>query len=158
MGWNTSALFARGEDILRLLPVRTAPTGATVPMVEATSGGRSDDVVFVNRDEEWQQVWDPSIMHVADAAPGQNTLSVFFSSVSSSYGFILVEGGELVRQAIYVDGELAVQHGEPLPIESQIPVPSWGPDESWVWAIIMHLTAPTTYDEEKPFDVYAVNP
>jgi hypothetical protein len=153
MGWNTSALFARGEDIVKLLPVTATPTGAVVTTDEATSG-LADAVVFVSRDEEWQQLWDPAMMHLADAAAGRNSLSVFFSSVSSSYGFMLVQEGEVVRRAIYVDGELTVQDGESLPIEAEIPHPSWGPDEDWVWAIIKDVTG-TTYDEERTFEVYA---
>lgn len=154
MGWNTSALFARGEDVLALLPVPVTATGAVVGMEEATSG-LPRGVVFAARDEQWQQLWDPQMRHVGDALAGRNTLSVFFSSVTSSYGFVLVQDGRLVRQAIYADGELSVGEGEPLPIESQIPIPSWGPDEAWVWAVIEHITG-TGYQEEKPFEVYAL--
>ncbi|GIH08706.1 hypothetical protein Rhe02_67730 [Rhizocola hellebori] len=153
MGWNTSALFARGEDVLALLPVPVTPTGATATADEATSG-LAEEVVYVSRAEEWQQLWDPSVIHLADADTGQNSLSVFFFGVSSSYGFILVEDGEVVRRLIYVDGEPSIDEGEPLPIEAEIPHPSWGPDEDWVWAIIKDVTG-ITYDEDRIFEVYA---
>jgi hypothetical protein len=154
MGWNTSALFVRGEDALSLLPVSTTATGTTADVYQATTSSGSGDVFYVAQTGEWQQLWDPSMTYVVDSQLGRNTLSVFFSSVSSSYGFTLVEEGTLVRRAVYADRELVVSEGEPLPIESQIPVPSWGPDEDWVWAIVNDVTG-LTYDEDQTFDVHA---
>ncbi|MCX4387378.1 hypothetical protein OG777_10580 [Micromonospora peucetia] len=150
MGWNTSALFARGEDPLALLSVTATATGALATSEEATSG-LAHDVVFVARDQEWQQLWDPEMLHVVDARPGRNTLTVFFSSVSSTYGFSLVNEGVKVRRAVYTNGELTVDDGEPLPIEANIPDP--GSDENWVWAIIEHVTG-TGYNGNRTFQVY----
>ena len=154
MGWNTSALFVRGEDALSLLPVSTTATGATADSYQATTSSGQGDVVYVAQTGQWQQLWDPSMRYVVDSALGHNTLSVFFSSVSSTYGFTLVREGHLVRQAIYADAEMVVNKGEPLPVESEIPIPSWGPDEDWVWAIVNHVTG-LTYDEDQTFQVHA---
>jgi hypothetical protein len=154
MGWNTSALFVRGEDALSLLPVRTTPTGATADAYEATTSSGAGDVVYVAQTGQWQQVWDPSMRYVVGSTTGRHTLSVFFSSVASTYGFTLVEQGSLVRQAVYADAKLVVDQGQPLPIESEIPIPSWGPDEGWVWAIVNHVTG-LGYDEEQTFEVHA---
>ncbi|WP_141719425.1 hypothetical protein [Micromonospora peucetia] len=67
------------------------------------------------------------------------------------YGFTLVNEGVKVRRAVYTNGELTVDDGEPLSIEANIPDP--GSDENWVWAIIEHVTG-TGYNGNRTFQVY----
>lgn len=153
MGWNTSALFVKGEDGLALLEPHATATGQAVTGDVATSRF-SNNVFYVAQSGQWQQIWDPSAAHVFNAKPGKDTLTAVFSSVTSTYGFILIEGGKLTRQVVFTDGELTIDEGLPLVFEATIPLPSWGPDEDWLWAIIEHVTG-VTFDVDQSYAVYA---
>ncbi|MEV7228636.1 hypothetical protein AB0M79_16655 [Polymorphospora sp. NPDC051019] len=166
MGWNTTAIFAAGwttDRLLELAPddLRHRPTGELVGLDEAGSafpGGR----LYVREDAGWAQLWDPElrVMPFAPepgrdglAAPGTRVVGVIFASVSSTYGFWYVEDGKLVRQIVFQDGEPVQDDGEPLPVESGIEFPEWGPDEDFVFAVIRAVTGFEPDDEPR----YAVH-
>ena len=94
----------------------------------------------------WTQVWDPSMRYAMgigqaaaadreNIAAGTRVLAVIFSSVSTTYGFELFDDGVPTRSVVYADGEAVVESGEPLPVESTLALPSWGPDEDFVWSL-----------------------
>ncbi|MEU8239054.1 hypothetical protein AB0C07_12470 [Actinoplanes missouriensis] len=91
--------------------------------------------------------WEPT--DPADA------LVVFLSSVSSTYGFTLFRNGERTRHYVYADGVAVEDEGTPLPVESEIALPSWGLDEDFLWSIITAVTG-LRYDEKLQYRVYPV--
>lgn len=142
--------------MLRLLPdvVEYEQTGEVVDFDQATMtspGGR-----LYLADGEWCQLWDSDLLFVPQigrlifeepnqfdgpsALAGTRALAVVFSSVTSTYGFWLYDDGALVRQAIFESGEPVDEVGQPLPMEADVPIPSWGHDEDFVWAVIHEVT------------------
>ncbi|MEU0556474.1 hypothetical protein [Dactylosporangium sp. NPDC006015] len=155
MGWNTSALFVRGAsaaDAVGLLASPAVAEGAPVPADEATSG-LADGVLFAAETGGWAQVWDPSMALAPACDPPGDALSVIFSSVASTYAFTLSSGGEVVRQLVHADGEAVVDVGAPLPVEATVEIPSWGPDEDFLWAVIEAVTG-TGYPASLEFQPY----
>lgn len=155
MGWNTSALFVQGvsaaEAVALLAPA--TPAAGLVPADEATSG-LADGVLFAAETGGWAQVWDPSLELVATCEPPGNALAVMFSSVSSTYAFTLFAAGEVVRQVVYAEAGAVVDTGDPLPVEAAIEIPSWGPDEDFLWSVISSVTG-TGYQDALPFQSYS---
>jgi hypothetical protein len=155
MGWNTSAMFVQGSstaETVALLAAAHLDPGQLVGPDEATSG-RTEGVLFAAEVGGWAQVWDPSMELVPVCEPPGTALTVVFSSVASSYAFTLFAGGEVVRQLVYSDAEPVVDTGTPLPVEATVEIPSWGPDEDFVWAVIEAVTG-TDYQDSQRFEVW----
>lgn len=153
MGWNTSALFVRGLDpdaAVSLLGA-FARTPETVSADQATSGAL-DEVLFASPGA-WTAVWDPSMTLAPVCLPPGSGLSVIFSSVASTYAFTLVEAGAEVREWVCSEGELAVDEGAPLPVEATVDLPSWGPDEDFLWTVIESVTG-RSFNPDEQFQVY----
>lgn len=160
MGWNTSALFLRDRSVKAVLSF-LPDIFDYEPMREGVWGdeamvGRAEDL-YLASDATWCQMWDPHtrfapkvdvlMEYEANHTPilrGTRALSALFASVTSTYGFWLYDDGKLVRQAMYTSGEPVNIIGEPLPVESQVEIPSWGHDEIYVWAVIEALTGYTS--------------
>lgn len=87
---------------------------------------------------------------------GTTALAVVFSSVGDVFGFWLFINGELVRNAVFKSGDSVVDHGEPLPIETRLTVPSWGHDEDYLWPIIESIIG-VTPDLDAQFEIYKVD-
>lgn len=157
MGWNTAALYLRdatADEAVAALAGADA-TADWVSADEATSGAH-DGVLFAATAGGWAQAWDPSGRFVFDCAPDAAALTVCFSSVASTYGFTLFgDDGGVARDFLVSEGETVRDEGEPLPAETRIELPSWGPDEDFVWAVIEAVTG-TGYDERLRFRVYRV--
>ncbi|WP_327004903.1 hypothetical protein OHA72_59515 [Dactylosporangium sp. NBC_01737] len=153
MGWNTSALFVRdvsaADAVAVLAPATQDPGDAPVGADEATSG-LADGVLFAAEAGGWAQVWDPSMELAPACDPPGTALTVVFSSVTSSYAFTLFADGEVVRELVFVDGEPVVDTGTPLPVEESVEVPSWGPDEDFLWSVIEAVTG-AGYQETQQF-------
>ena len=160
MGWNTSALFVQGSP--RLGNGRTAGHGAPGPRPGSGPGpgpagwsGRTrrprarGGVLFAAEVGGWTQVWDPSMELAPACSPPGNALTVVFSSVASSYAYTLFAGGEPCGRLVYADAN-ASRHRHPLPVESTVEIPSWGPDEDFVWAVIESVTG-TGYPSSAQF-------
>lgn len=157
MGWNTSALFVQGASAADAVAVLTAAAtlesgGRLVGADEATSG-LADGVLFAAEAGGWAQVWDPSMDLAPACEPPGNALTAVFSSVTSSYAFTLFAAGEVVRELVFVDGEPVVDNGSPLPVEATVEVPSWGPDEDFLWTVIEAVTG-AGYQESLPFQTW----
>jgi hypothetical protein len=69
------------------------------------------------------------------------------------YGFAYFVDGDLRRQIIYNEGEIALEEGDPLPVETTMEFPSWGPDEEFIWAVIHAITG-TTFDESVRYQAF----
>jgi hypothetical protein len=159
MGWNTTALFLRGaaadEAVAALAPAE--PTGEWVGLDEATLG-QEWELLYAGQSGDWAQVWNPSGEHVLTYRPdGSSALTGVFSSVATTYGFTLYVDGEPQRDFVYSEGETPVNVGAPLPVEAGIEVPSWGPDEDYLWAVIEAVTG-ATYDESLRLQAYRLRP
>lgn len=161
MGWNTSAVFVETTDPAEALDgvglTGLRVTEENVPWDTATSG-MEVGFVFTARSGAWTQIWDPELRVVGGligSAPTLDTtsrvLAVVFSSVSSTYGFAWFEGGQLVRRVVYVDGAVAEQAGDLLPVEATMEFPEWGPDEDFVFEVVKTLTE---YDDSDPAAPY----
>jgi hypothetical protein len=158
MGWNTSVLFRQGvaaDEAVDDLAI-TEFSGELVDASQAT-GSLRPDALYAADAGGWAQVWNPRmdvVMGWEPTDPG-NALVVFFSSVSSTYGFTLFKNGEQTRNCVYAEGVAVADMGTPLPVEATIAVPSWGPDEDFLWSIITAVTG-LRYDEELRYRVYPV--
>ncbi|GAA3204803.1 hypothetical protein ACFO1B_55830 [Dactylosporangium siamense] len=155
MGWNTSALFVQGSstaEAVALLAAAQLEPGRLVGADEATSG-LADGVLFAAEAGGWVQVWDPAMEFAPICEPPGTALTVVFASVASSYAFTLFEDGEVVRELVYADAEPVVDAGTPLPVEATVEIPSWGPDEDFVWAVIEAVTG-TGYQDSQQFEVW----
>ncbi|MET7427256.1 hypothetical protein [Dactylosporangium sp. NPDC005555] len=141
MGWNTSALFVKGvsADAAVALLTPATPGPGQVGADEAT-GGLATGVFFAAETGGWAQVWDPSMELAPACDPPGDALAVMFSSVASSYAYTLFTAGEVTRRLVYADAVPVVDAGTPLPVESAVEIPSWGPDEDFVWAVIEAVT------------------
>lgn len=167
MGWNTTALFVRdrsADDLIGFLPdaVGHVLDGRRVTADQAWSFSPGERV-YVAETAGWGQLWDPEGRFVADVEgrsgtlKGTRALAVLFSSVTSTYAFWLFDDGALVRRVCYVNGEpsdvLGGIVGEPLPVEGRVEIPSWGPDEDFLWSVISDVTG-LTPDIDQRFDAY----
>lgn len=156
MGWNTTALFLHGasadEAVAALTPAD--PTGEWAGPDEATSASRAD-VLFAGTAGGWAQVWNAGgdLVPMWRPAGPATALIVLFSSVASTYGFTLYEGGDLRRQFVVSEAETVVDDGAALPVESAVQIPSWGPDEDFIWAVVTGVTG-TGYDETMRYQAY----
>ncbi|MFG1998337.1 hypothetical protein ACGFNU_04230 [Spirillospora sp. NPDC048911] len=167
MGWNTSALFVRDRSVAEVVDgLRDAgnwqATGERVPADEASTqsaGGR----LYLAENGGWCH-WDPDQRLVLDidrllglgslgALKGTRALALLFSSVSSTYGLWVFDDGVLVRSAIHHEGEMVQEFGDPLPVESRLEVPSWGPDEDFLWGVFQEVTD-LRFDSGQLFEVY----
>jgi hypothetical protein len=146
MGWNTSALFVKGISAAEAVGMLAAAVpGDEVGSDEATSGMPAG-MLFAAEAAGWAQVWDPSMEFAPACSPGGDALTVVFSSVASSYAYTRFVAGEAVRELVYVDAVAVVDRGAPLPVEASVEIPSWGPDEDFLWAVIEAVTG-TGYDD-----------
>jgi hypothetical protein len=155
MGWNTSALYVRdvsAASAVALLHPAAVPDGDPVLADEATSG-LPEGLLFAAETGGWAQVWDPSMDRVTSCRPPGTALTVVFSSVASTYAFALYSAGELVREVVYADAVAVVDTGTPLPVEATVAIPSWGPDEDFLWAVVEAVTG-TGYSEELRYQPY----
>ena len=172
MGWNTTALFVRDRSVDEL--VASLPDvldyvldGEQVSADQAWSFSPSERVYLAETDG-WVQMWDPEGRFAGKVEDWQDggsfgvlkgtlALAVLFSSVMSTYAFFLFDDGGVVRPSCYQNGEpsdvLGGTVGEPLPIENQVEIPSWGPDEDFLWSVIADVTG-LTADIDQPFNVY----
>ncbi|WP_084965003.1 hypothetical protein [Thermoactinospora rubra] len=168
MGWNTSALFVRGRSIAEVVGALSddsdyAPSGERLSADHAWSHSPGQRL-YLAVENGWCQVWDTDQRIVTDidrrlesgaltTLKGTRALAVLFSSVSSIYGLWLYDDGTLVRSSVFHNGEPVVDVGTPLPVESQVEMPSWGPDEDFLWAVINEVTG-LTADIDQLFEVY----
>ena len=116
--------------------------------------GWNTSALFAAETGGWAQVWDPSMALVTSCEPPGDALTVVFSSVASSYAYTLFQDGEVVRELVYVDAVAVVDTGTPLPVEATVKIPSWGPDEDFLWAVIEAVTG-TGYSDTLRFQAYA---
>ncbi|MFI0453979.1 hypothetical protein [Actinomadura sp. 6N118] len=168
MGWNTSALFVRGRSVAEVvdgLPDagNWQATGERVSADAASSqspGGR----LYLSEGGGWCHLWDPDQRLVLDvdrlldlgslgALKGTRALALLFSSVSSTYGLWLHDDRALTRNVVYHNGEIVQESGDPLPYESRIEMPSWGPDEDFLWGVFEDVTG-QRFDIDQVFEVY----
>ncbi|GAA0525634.1 hypothetical protein GCM10010172_02630 [Paractinoplanes ferrugineus] len=158
MGWNTSVLFRQGvtaDEAVDDLAI-TEFSGELVEAGQAT-GALKPEALYAADPGGWAQVWNPMmdlVMGWEPTDPG-TALVVFFSSASSTYGFTLFTDGERIRHYVYADGVAVEDEGTPLPAEAEVPVPSWGPDEDFLWSIITAVTG-LRYDAQLRYRVYPV--
>jgi hypothetical protein len=158
MGWNTSVLFRQGvtaDEAVDDLAI-TEFSGELVGAEQATSALKPD-ALYAAESGGWAQVWNPMMDVVMSWEPTEpaTALVVFFSSVSSTYGFTLFTNGERSRHYVYAEGAIVEDEGTPLPVEAEIAVPSWGPDEDYLWSIVTAVTG-LRYDEKLQYRVYPV--
>lgn len=159
MGWNTSVLFRQGvavDEAVDDLAI-TEFSGELVDAEQATSTLKPD-ALYAAESGGWAQVWNPASDLVIGWEPtdSASALVVFFSSVASTYGFTLFTDGEAVRRYVHSEGEVVEDEGEPLPIEAQVTLPSWGPDEDFLWSVITAVTG-LAYDKDLRYRVYPVS-
>lgn len=159
MGWNTSVLFRQAvtaDEAVDDLAI-TEFSGELVGAEQATSGLKPDEL-YAAESHGWAQVWNPAMDLVMSWEPTDQAtaLVVFFSSVSSTYGFSLFTGGERTRHYVYAEGSVVENEGEPLAVEAEITLPSWGPDEDFLWSVITAVTG-LKYDEGLRYRVYPVS-
>jgi hypothetical protein len=171
VGWNTSALFVENrtlEEVLGFLPdvFSYDPTGETVSALEAWAGSPGDRL-YGAVSGGWCQIWDPDqrfaprverILETdgAGTLEGTRAVALLFSSVTSTYAFWLYQDGALVRHATFESGKCIQEGGEPLAIESQVALPSWGHDEDFLWAVVTAVTG-LDADEDQQFGVFSVD-
>ncbi|MFI0446949.1 hypothetical protein [Actinomadura sp. 6N118] len=171
MGWNTSALFVRGRSIDEVeasLPdvVDYVPTEEQVSADHAWSQSPGQRLYLAETDG-WCQLWDPDqrlppnvdrwlTLDALGALKGTQALAVLLSSVMSTYALWLYDDCELVRHVSFVNGEPTTEIGASLQVESGIDVPSWGPDEDFVWAVIKDVTGLSS-DMDQLFAVYELD-
>ncbi|GAA2619096.1 hypothetical protein GCM10010411_63450 [Actinomadura fulvescens] len=138
-------------------------TGERVSGAPASSfspGGR----LYLGEGGGWCHLWDPEQVVPIDvdrlldqgslaALKGTRALSLLFSSVSSTYGLWLYDDGALIRNVVYQDGEVVQESGEPLPVETRVELPSWGPDEDFLWSVFQDVTG-LGFDLDQRFEVY----
>ncbi|MFB7867890.1 hypothetical protein [Streptomyces sp. NPDC056069] len=176
MGWNTSALFVRdrsSEDVLGFLPdvLEYTPTGEEVA-AESAWAGSPGQRLHLSDEGDWCQLWDPDQrfpprvgLRIERDGPGTlqvtQALAVLFSSITSTYALWLYDEGTLVRHISFRDGEPAQVFGavvaDPLPAEVRAEIPSWGPDEDYLWNVIEAVTG-LDNDLDQLFTVYDVAP
>lgn len=165
MGWNTSALFVWDrsiDEVVGALPddAEFAPSGERLSADHAW-GHSPGQRLYLAEEHGWCQMWDPDQRIAPDVdrrfesgvLKGTQALAVLVSSVSSIYGLRFYDDGTLVRGTVLHNGEPVVDVGTPLPVESQVEIPSWGPDEDFLWAAINAVTG-LTADVDQLFEVY----
>lgn len=172
MGWNTTALFARGktlEDVLEFLPdvFEYEPTGKTVPAEKAWGRGGKRSRLYAREQEPWCQLWDPHGRFLAkiaqlaeeggDLLEDTQVLVVAFDSVGSTYRFWLYDDGELVRKAHFASGKTVAEVGEPLAAERGVAIPTWGHDEDFLWTVITAVTGFAASDDRLEYAEIAVS-
>jgi hypothetical protein len=171
MGWNTSALFIferSTEDLINFLPDVFDYTATAEVDGEQAMSGSPGGRIYVAHNGAWCEMWDPDERFPprVDAMIEQDgerilrhtrALAVLFSSVTSTYGLWLYDDGRLGRHAMYESGDLVASLGEALPIEAELPIPTWGPDEAFLWGVIEHVTR-LTYDLDRTYTAYTVTP
>ncbi|TJZ44044.1 hypothetical protein FCH28_30995 [Streptomyces piniterrae] len=166
MGWHTSALFVRDrsiDDVVGFLPDTFAyePTSERAGGDWAWGSDPGERLYFAERGG-WAQLWDPDCLFVprlesliATDGPGPlretQALAVTFSDVA----FSLYDDAELVRHVAFHGWETVADHGPPLPVEGRIALPSWGPDEGFLWSVIEEVTG-VEGDFDQLFEVYDV--
>lgn len=166
MGWNTSALFVESprQVVLEAIASLGSLTDRELHYTEATLGALAPAMAIAELDG-WTELWDPSCdlplspahepLRKALSRNGR-ALAVFWSSVTSQYGFWLYERGQLVRAVRYDHGEVAEQEGSPLAAEADIELPSWGMDEDWAFTIVERLTPITNASRDRtPYLAFA---
>ncbi|GAA4904091.1 hypothetical protein LX16_3729 [Stackebrandtia albiflava] len=164
MGWNTGAAFVSSvtEEVALTAVGLTSDPAEWVSADEAT-GAFATDVVFTSRCGDWTEIWDPELrvtarmLEKSTPVHSGGLLAVVLSSVSSTYGFAWFQNGEAVRRAVFQDGEPVVSAGAALPVEAEIPIPSWGPDEDYVFAVVRKLTG-WDYDPDRRYRRHALPP
>ncbi|MFI5937903.1 hypothetical protein [Actinoplanes sp. NPDC051494] len=131
-------------------------SGELVAAEQATSA-HEPEALYAADPGGWAQVWNPMMDLVMGWEPTDraDALVVFFSSVSSTYGFTLFTEGERTRHYVYAEGAVVEDEGTPLPVEAEIALPSWGPDEDFLWSIITAVTG-LRYDDKLQYRVYPV--
>jgi hypothetical protein len=156
MGWNTSVLFRQGVSADEAVDdLAITEFGGAVVDAEKATGGSEPNALYAAESGGWVQVWNPAMDLVVGWEPTDTAtaLTAFFSSVSSTYGFTLFVDGELARRYVYSEGAVVEDEGTPLPAEAEIVLPSWGPDEDFIWSVITAVTG-VTYDKDLHYRVY----
>jgi len=168
MGWNTAAIFVRdrpADEVIASLAL--SPTRPPTPVTgEQATSGLAGPGLSARTAGGWTEVWDPSMLHLADPAAletpqmhsllgGTDALVVLFSSVASTYGFWLSEDGVPRRSLVSVDGEIVESSGDELDVEQTVEIPSWGRDEDFLWAVIGSVTG-QGFDADAAYDSYEV--
>ena len=159
VGLNTTVIYLQGLTPAEAVATVTEaePLGRTVHADEAMSS-LPDDLLYAAATGDWVQLWIPSIDIAGTYDPGDLTaMRVLLGSVSGVYALTYSAYGEVIRDFIYMDGELFREEGDPLPIETTLAMPKGGPDEDHMWAIVGAVTG-TRLDFDLPYETYRVLP
>lgn len=170
MGWNTSALFVRDRSIDEVVDSLPDVVGY-VPRDERVSADFAwshspRERLYLAEDGGWCQIWDPDqriplnvdrwlTSDVLGTIKGTQALAVVFSSVASVYALWFYDDADLVRHVCFENGEARAETGDPLPSESGVEFPSWGPDEDFLWHVIKNTTG-LEANLDQLFTVYEV--
>jgi hypothetical protein len=157
MGWHTTALYVQGTTAAEAVAV-LGPADPTDQWVEPdrASTGPFGDRVYAAEVGGWAQVWHAPFDLITDCdPPGPAAVVAFFSGVVSTYGFTLFADGAMVRQFVHSEGVTLIDEGQPLAVETAFELPSWGPDEDYIWAVITAVTG-TTYDDDVTYRAYTL--
>lgn len=169
MGWNTAALLVRDRSADQALTLlggsdRFRRTGEWVTGDVASSRQLGADRLAAADDQSWCWLWDPNQQYVpytydltgmAAAAPvlaGTEAFAAMYSSVSTIYGFWLYQDGKLTRRAVFHNGELVDDVGDPLPCESGLGPDDWFSEDA-LWTVTSAVTG-LSYDHDRQFQVY----
>ena len=162
MGWNTSAFFFENsstEELLGVLPdiMFYNPLNEDVDFETASSAGLGDKLAIGNC-KGWSIIWDPQ-MRVPPSMgkflsdningiklEGRRGFAIVFSSVGSTYAYWLYDGAQCIRKIVFTNGDPAEQEGSPHPDEANAPIPSWGPDENFLFFMTEKITG-ITFEE-----------
>ena len=153
MGWNTSlVLIEHGGvgDISRLGKERwiSSETDSVSAGTFETASSQKlpENHPAVARIGDWFAVFTTNVDLFMDQdlwtslSRKRRILSLYMCSVSTFYALGIYSNSKLRRDLRFIDRKKAMDKGTPLAVEVRIPIPSWGPDESYLFAVMEAFT------------------
>ncbi len=140
VGWKVQGLIVQGSVDPTDLPGQPYETGESADIDTVHHGPHDYGVATV---DGWTFIADPEFrvsfdeQAVLQVSGTRRALAWVTNSVSTTHGFAWYLEGEMVRQIIYTEGELADEHGAPLPEEQGAPEPL---SEDYVFEMMLRLT------------------
>jgi len=156
MSWSMSFFAVKDRSIADILQTigQASVTGAIISGQEALALDLPDGHELALAEiQGWCVVSEP-LGVIADSEGDWGDLLPSFSHGTIALDFYLFggtgtctlrlcENGEERRFVFHETGEIREERGAPLPEEATIPMPAWGYDEDWVFAVFEHVTGLT---------------
>ncbi len=140
MGWKVQGLAVAGSPDVSGLAGRPRDSGERVDLDAVFARPYDLGVASVGG---WTWIADPHFRVVFDdqattfLAAGTSAVAWVTNSVASVHGFAFYRDGLPLRRIVHAEGEVAEEHGRPLPQETSAPEPI---GEDYVFEMIERVT------------------